>query len=185
MLSTVIERLYLGGLDDLTLVNLNSFEITHILSVIDDFDYSPIAKGSITRKVLYIPDDHFADIYQYFDECIDFIDEALKNNGKVLVHCALGVSRSPTVVMAYLMKKCGMEIGSAYSHLKSVRPKIHPINNFLKQLSVYELMGCNNSEPKLTRVHLLVDTIKDSAIDFSSKSEDKNDVSKVDESPEK
>ena len=37
-------------------------------------------------------------------ECIEFIDNNLKY-GNVLVHCMMGISRSSTIVIAYLMKK--------------------------------------------------------------------------------
>ncbi|KAJ9525683.1 hypothetical protein QJQ45_003488 [Haematococcus lacustris] len=40
-----------------------------------------------------------------FQECCDFIDAAIKQQqSKVLVHCMSGVSRGPSVVVAYLMK---------------------------------------------------------------------------------
>lgn len=40
-----------------------------------------------------VPDKQDADIKQYFDECINFIDEAKRTGGGVLVHCIVGKSR--------------------------------------------------------------------------------------------
>ena len=40
---------------------------------------------------------------KYFDHCIEFIDYNIKK-GNVLVHCMMGISRSSTIVIAYLMK---------------------------------------------------------------------------------
>lgn len=34
----------------------------------------------------------------HFMEAADFIDKAIQNNGKVLVHCMMGYSRSATIV---------------------------------------------------------------------------------------
>jgi protein-tyrosine phosphatase len=42
--------------------------------------------------------------------------------GRVLVHCAAGVSRSATVVLGYLMARQNMELQAAVEHLKAVRP---------------------------------------------------------------
>ena len=53
--------------------------------------------------------------FRYFDDCIGFIEKALvipKNN--VLVHCYYGVSRSSTIVIAYLMRKLSISYEKAY-----------------------------------------------------------------------
>ena len=54
------------------------------------------------------PDLPHADISQFFDECVEFIDRALSFScGLVFVNCLLGFSRSTAIVSAYLMKKKG------------------------------------------------------------------------------
>ena len=57
---------------------------------------------------LYLPaDDHESfDISKYFDEAAEFIEGKGKKTN-VLVHCMAGISRSVTLVLAYLMKKQG------------------------------------------------------------------------------
>ena len=44
-------------------------------------------------------------IQQHFEEVCLFLDEAREQRATVLVHCVAGASRSPTVVMAYLMQR--------------------------------------------------------------------------------
>ncbi|GFR30798.1 dual specificity protein phosphatase 3 [Trichonephila clavata] len=72
-------------------------------------------------------------IHPYFEEAATFIDEALKSGGKVLVHCQAGISRSATLVCAFLMLKRGF---TAQEAVKSVRKNraIIPNDGFLRQL---------------------------------------------------
>lgn len=44
-------------------------------------------------------------ITQHFKEVYEFLEEVRGEGATVLVHCAAGASRSPTVVMAYLMQR--------------------------------------------------------------------------------
>ncbi|XP_078700346.1 uncharacterized protein LOC144927093 isoform X3 [Branchiostoma floridae x Branchiostoma belcheri] len=73
------------------------------------------------------------DMSFYFHEGADFISQAV-STGKVLVHCAVGFSRSPTLVVAYLMLYHRM---SAQEALKTIRAKrmIGPNRGFLRQLA--------------------------------------------------
>jgi protein-tyrosine phosphatase len=81
----------------------------------------------------YIPgEDHERfDISQYFEECIKFIEDSLKETNvkmwliQILVHCMAGISRSVTLVIAYLIKCRGMTYEAAYASVKA-RRKIVP-----------------------------------------------------------
>ncbi|XP_064652922.1 dual specificity protein phosphatase 3-like [Lineus longissimus] len=70
---------------------------------------------------------------QHFEKTADFMQEALDSGGKVLVHCIMGRSRSPTLVLAYLMKKHGMTAEEALKTVKENRD-ICPNAGFLQQL---------------------------------------------------
>lgn len=43
--------------------------------------------------------------HDYLEEILTFIDLHLNNGGKVLVHCSMGISRSPGIIVAWLLKK--------------------------------------------------------------------------------
>ncbi|XP_065347793.1 uncharacterized protein LOC135944630 isoform X1 [Cloeon dipterum] len=73
------------------------------------------------------------DISQYFNDAAAFIDSALRIGGRVLVHCHQGISRSATLVLAFLMMRRGM---TAQDAMKTVRARrqIIPNESFLRQL---------------------------------------------------
>jgi protein-tyrosine phosphatase len=70
-----------------------------------------------------------------------------KENGHVLVHCAAGMSRSPTVVIAYLMKVHRKSLREAFAYVRSKR-FVSPNYGFMKQLSAYaKELGLDDTVP--------------------------------------
>ena len=69
----------------------------------------------VVTKYVQIADMNREDILQFFPACIEFIENALKDpKHSVLVHCFYGVSRSATIVIAYLMKKYSLSYQRAF-----------------------------------------------------------------------
>lgn len=59
-------------------------------------------------------------------------------NRNVLVHCHAGVSRSATIVIAYLMAKYNMFANEAIDFLKSKRECIQPNDRFMQNLKDFQ-----------------------------------------------
>lgn len=62
-------------------------------------------------------------------------DSAISAGKKVLVHCQVGQSRSPSIIIAYLMKKNGISYDQAFSKVKEARAVIRP-NSSIRVCSV-------------------------------------------------
>lgn len=78
-------------------------------------------------------EDQADEILQHFDQAIKFIQKGL-SSGSVLVHCVYGVSRSSTLVCAYLINQYGMNAKDAVEMVKAKRPQVNPNRGFLKVL---------------------------------------------------
>jgi hypothetical protein len=91
------------------------------------------------------------------DEIFDFcqftslIHKALREKGAASVNCAKGVSRSASLVIAYLMQYQGMELKTALSYVQSYRKHICPNYGFMAQLMLLnrKLFGVNITENEI------------------------------------
>lgn len=72
---------------------------------------------------------------QYIDQ---FLHPSAPKQRRVLVHCVAGVSRSTTVVCAWLMKTYGMDRDKALTFVKSRRSIVHPNDGFMNVLKQWE-----------------------------------------------
>jgi dual specificity phosphatase 12 len=149
-------KLYIGGLYALYQTDLiRAAGITHVLSVID---YDPALKErfpdlKIGHLHIEAQDHPNENLLKYFDEAVRYMDEALKEVGNengeglrdgeaggVFVHCAMGKSRSATLVVAYLMWRYGVGATEALEQLCEGRPVCDPNPGFKEQLEVWERM---------------------------------------------
>jgi hypothetical protein len=85
-----------------------------------------------------IADHSETNITLVFETATAFIENARVTGGRVLVHCVQGISRSATVVMAYLMKYHKFSLEKAHKLVISRRHIINPNPGFWKQLQEYE-----------------------------------------------
>ncbi|KAJ8250779.1 hypothetical protein COCON_G00227010 [Conger conger] len=117
---------------------LQRLGITHVLNAAHS------KQGSIGDQEFYgnsfeyygIPaeDSSQFDLSLYFKPAADFIHKALKKKDcKVLVHCIMGMSRSSTLVLAYLMLRQRQGLRSALQRVVQKRA-IYPNENFLALL---------------------------------------------------
>lgn len=83
-----------------------------------------------------VPDLPSARLGDHFDR----VAERIHGNraGGTLVHCAAGMSRSPALVMAYLMRYRGVTLRQAHRWVQDIRPYVRLNSGFWEQLLQYE-----------------------------------------------
>ena len=136
------DKIYLGDI-----VGANEIEylkqegITHIISLAGDFCSPKYEDGLFIRKIINIDDFGTENIYQYFKECIEFIE----NSDKVFIHCSCGVDRSPTIIIGYLMWKTHSSYDDVFNYIKEKRNCIEPNNlSVIKLHKLDSLLRKNN-----------------------------------------
>lgn len=67
-------------------------------------------------------------------KAVAFISQKRAEDKKVLVHCQAGISRSATVVLAFLMKEHELTLQEAFHMIVKSRPIIHPNEGFTRYL---------------------------------------------------
>ncbi|PVH93101.1 phosphatases II [Periconia macrospinosa] len=156
--------LYIGGLYALYQTDLiRAAGITHVLSVID---YDPLLHekfGHLKHYHIRADDDPNEDLLRYFESTTKYIDEGLnsevfneegsKKKGGVFVHCAMGKSRSATLIIAYLMWKFKIGWKEALEQVCEGRPVCDPNVGFKEQLAVWASMLECSEEQERWRVY--------------------------------
>ncbi|KAG6867672.1 hypothetical protein C0993_012551 [Termitomyces sp. T159_Od127] len=90
------------------------------------------------RHQVLLDDTEDTDILQHLLPSIHFIEAELEKGRGVLVHCHAGVSRSASVVAAYLMYSKRLDMEAALDMIRKVRPSIEPNEGFLRQLEIFQ-----------------------------------------------
>lgn len=133
----ILPHLFLGSAKDAARKEqLQQLGVTALLNVTQ---YCPnLYQELFEYKCIPVRDTGCEDIAAYFQEAINFIDQIKSHNGKVLVHCQAGVSRSATICIAYLMSTKRLRMEEAYSYVKSRRRIVSPNFSFMGQLLTFE-----------------------------------------------
>jgi hypothetical protein len=92
---------------------------------------------NINRLIINIDDNDVTNISSYFETCNAFITGALEHKGKILINCLMGMSRSPTIVIAYLIKTFKLTPMQALDEIRKTRLIVDPNCRFMAQLDAY------------------------------------------------
>ncbi|KAH8798714.1 protein-tyrosine phosphatase-like protein [Flagelloscypha sp. PMI_526] len=144
--SEILPRLYLS--DYYTARNvetMNRLGVTHIITLLEPekVQEDPVLAEKLVKEEnrlrIEIADRSDVDILSWLEKTTEFIGNALRDDEKnvVLVHCLQGISRSATVVCAYVVSVTGKSGTEAIEYVQAKRGIICPNLGFRQQLDQY------------------------------------------------
>jgi len=146
----ILDRLYLSDYMSLSAERLSELGVSLVINATYEVPNIEVPEGTVEFIQLHINDSISADMAQHMDMCADRIHEVRSAGGVALVHCALGVSRSATICLAYLVKYEGRTLREAYFEVKKKRPIIRPNEGFWRQLIAFEVAKRGRATVKLS-----------------------------------
>eukprot|EP01012_Entosiphon_sulcatum_P037779 TRINITY_DN4866_c0_g2_i1.p1 TRINITY_DN4866_c0_g2~~TRINITY_DN4866_c0_g2_i1.p1 ORF type:complete len:214 (-),score=34.63 TRINITY_DN4866_c0_g2_i1:255-896(-) len=130
--------LYLGNAWDATNFDLLQKKgIAYIVNTARECDSPDAAQHGIKYLKFDLDDHSDAPISRCFQDAFRFIDEAQREKKGVLVHCHRGISRSATIVIAYLMARNCMSFEESFEFVKRKRDIINPNLGFVLALESF------------------------------------------------
>lgn len=106
--SQITPNIFLGSYRDALCAEfLLKRGITRVLNITEECSIpEDLMRNKDKIKTMQIPIKDRGDVMitKYFHECIKFIHDTVVSGEKILVHCFMGISRSATIVIAYLMR---------------------------------------------------------------------------------
>ncbi|GAB1225412.1 hypothetical protein ENUP19_0252G0048 [Entamoeba nuttalli] len=136
VISTIIENeLFLTGKKGALLSD--TYELNHIKALVvvcpEQYEY-PINKEEVEILKLPVIDSYNFPLINYLEKAYEFIDSQITQHHPVLVHCDFGISRSASVVIAYLIRKYQMSLKAAFQYVSDRRHIVCPNPAFIMQL---------------------------------------------------
>lgn len=119
-----------------------AFEEEGITGIVNmrEAHHDDVAKGIGGKAHLHLATrDNTPVPFDYLHQVADFILEHKENDGKVYVHCGVGVGRAPSAAAAYFIKYENMTASEALDTIREKRPFIHLTVSQKNQLEKFEL----------------------------------------------
>lgn len=163
------DRLFLGDYNHATRKKvMKDLNVTHIVNCTQHpNEFEKDKEMNIKYFQIPLVDENHQCIGFYFEQVIEFIDKAMKEDDKniVFIHCAAGVSRSSTITIVYLMKCHSMKFQVALQFVSERRSCINPNPGFRFQLKYFQDNGYKIDKEKLEKeLFKFLDDSKESLI---------------------
>ena len=138
---SICPHLYLGNLNAIkNIETLSNHNIESIVNCTKDIPFHIYFKDKTMFRLNIEDNKEIENLEKFKKKIIDvtfFIDEQIKNNKNVIVHCYWGLMRSPTVIASYLIYRYKMDVDGAIEFVKDKKNfSFHNLYNF-KEILYY------------------------------------------------
>lgn len=116
-----------------SLTQLQTAGVTHVLVCAGELP-TVFPQHFAYRRLSDLYDGPSQPLQAALQAALPWMAEAIEQGGRVLLHCAGGVSRSAAVAVAYLMWREGRSVDEALHIVRMARPIVSPNDCFLTQL---------------------------------------------------
>src|ERR1035437_1782207 len=123
MMTLILENLFVGSLQDAERLSRgNPNRISTVITLCEQ----PVRHKAANVHYAHLPveDGELVPVRQFYA-----VMDAIANNirtGNMLVHCAVGFSRSPTLTAAYMHRVGYRNFDAAMEEIRQVRPSVDP-----------------------------------------------------------
>ncbi|KAI0079219.1 phosphatases II [Panus rudis PR-1116 ss-1] len=155
----IIPNLWLG--DIRSVENVDQLREKNIRCVVTAMRGKLAIEETFYQHRIEIDDAEDEDMLPHLVPAITFIQKQLDNGYGVLVHCLAGISRSATIVAAYLMYSRGIDADDALALIRQARSQVEPNKSFMSQLNVFYKASCRvSNHDKTIRMYYLERAVK-------------------------
>lgn len=143
MINKVLHCIYIGDKYSCNETNIKKFEVNTVLTLLCE----PLALerriSGIDYKFVYMLDLESQNVFtsNILHKSIEFLQKCYKTNQSILIHCESGISRSSTIVTAFLMKQNNWSCQHSLEFLREKHSISRPNDSFIKQLELFEKIG--------------------------------------------
>ncbi|KAM3134971.1 hypothetical protein pb186bvf_012971 [Paramecium bursaria] len=116
---------------------LKQIGVTHVINCAGDVCKNKFPED-FTYTTYYLKDSKTENIECLFYEVFGIIEKTKAQNGKVLIHCVQGVSRSVSLCIAYLIMHQKISYSAAFDIIKKNRGVASPNMGFTVQLLLFQ-----------------------------------------------
>jgi len=157
-MNEICPGLFLGALSAAANINLLRREsVSTVLTVATGLQLK-LPADEFQHHIIDVDDEESQDMMPFLQQALDTIDSCMSSGKRILVHCFAGVSRSATIVLAFVMQKRLMPeqpgrsvLQQAFKFVKARRMCIDPNPGFVRQLIAFEECGLIVPAPDVYR----------------------------------
>lgn len=155
----IMKGLYLGSVRHIEPNYLSYLRVKFIVSIIETINLPEILNTFLEPTSSSLKDEHASAeppftvfhidvkdngasdqteiLRRLLDETVDKLHQNIEMGNTCLVHCQYGISRSSTIIAAYLIKYKQFTLSGAIEYMSSLRPQVAPKMNFRMLLKEY------------------------------------------------